>query len=79
MGIQLIIEASVAEIETALGKVATECEIFQISPKIYGISLPGKVIDSEGEDWVRARLFGLKYFDLWEGKWNSPNPDPVAD
>lgn len=72
MGIQLFILASSPEIEAAIGTVASECDIFNISPHAYGVSIPGKVVDTSGDDWIRAKLSKLKHFDLWEGKWNSP-------
>lgn len=70
MGIQVIVKAkSASEIETALGNIAPECEVFPIDTTDWGLSIPTKIIDAVGEQNVQAALDKLNHFDLWAGKW----------
>jgi hypothetical protein len=75
MGIQIIVKTkTVSDIETALGGIASECEIFAIDTTDWGVSIPGKVINAVGEQHVEAVLGKLEYFDLWAGAWKSAKP-----
>ena len=75
MGIQVIVKTKAADnIETALGRIASECEIFPIDTENWGVSIPGKVIDVVGEQQVEAALEKLEHFDLWAGTWKSAKP-----
>jgi len=73
MGIQVVAEAStIAEVEKALGKIASECEVFAAGGGRFGVSVPTRLVDAVGEGAVRKALSRLRHFDLWEGKWNEP-------
>lgn len=75
MGIQIIVKTkTVSDIETVLGRIASECEIFAIDTTNWGVSIPGNVIDSVGEQHIEATLEKLEYFDLWAGAWKSARP-----
>ncbi|MFZ6759600.1 hypothetical protein ACO0K9_20530 [Undibacterium sp. Ji50W] len=75
MGIQVIVKAKVAsDIESALGDIASECEIFPIDNANWGISIPAKLIDIVGEKNVRESLGKLDHFDLWTGVWMPTKP-----
>nr|WP_315487883.1 hypothetical protein [uncultured Rhodoferax sp.] len=70
MGIQVIVKAEAAsDIESALGHIASECEIFPINTAEYGVSIPGKVFDAIGTQHVEAALKRFDHFDLWAGVW----------
>ncbi|MBC3919410.1 hypothetical protein H8L32_18105 [Undibacterium sp. CY18W] len=75
MGIQVIVRARVAsDIESALGNIALECEIFSIDSSSWGISIPTKLIDVVGEKNVREFLGKFDHFDLWTGVWIPAKP-----
>ncbi|MFZ6769859.1 hypothetical protein ACO0LM_22630 [Undibacterium sp. Di26W] len=75
MGIQVIVKAKVAsDIESALGDIASECEIFPIDSTSWGISIPAKLIEAIGEKNIRRALEKLDHFDLWAGVWTSTKP-----
>lgn len=69
MGLQLIVKADRNKIEKALGPLMSECEVFLVSPGIFGISIPEKSISVIGEKVVLHRLEQLERFDLWQGSW----------
>lgn len=73
MGIQVLAIASTrTEVEKALGRFASECEIFAVGSDRFGVSVPTKLVDVIGEANVRKALSQLRHFDLWEGKWHEP-------
>lgn len=75
MGIQVIVKAkAISDIESAFGRIASECEIFSIDTEDWGVSIPGKIIETVGEQHVEAALEKLDYFDLWAGTWKSAKP-----
>jgi hypothetical protein len=73
MGIQVIIKTtSEIDIESALGDIAKQCEIFPIEEGIFGLSIPTKLIDSIGEKAAEKKLDSLEHFNLWAGTWRKP-------
>ncbi len=73
MGLQLLIEApGEADLEAALGQMASDCEIFPAGRGHFGMSVPSNVLDAAGEDAVRKSLSRFRRYDLWEGKWHEP-------
>lgn len=72
MALQFIIRSLHADaIARALADTAAECEIFPLdAPHRFGLSIPTKVVDTVGEDTLRARLATLCHYDLWAGQWN---------
>lgn len=72
MGMQVIIKAtSKIDIESVLGDIASQCEIFPIEAGHFGLSIPTKVFDSV-EHSVKTKLTALEHFDLWAGSWYKP-------
>ena len=70
MGIQLVVKSdALNSIESALEKIASQCEIFPIKSGYFGLSIPTKVVDSIGEKQVKLSLAKLEHFDLWAGEW----------
>ena len=73
MGMQVIIKATAEnDIESALGNIATQCEIFPIEASLFGLSIPTKVFDTVGEQAIKSKLASLEHFDLWAGYWRKP-------
>lgn len=73
MGMQLTIKTTAQnDIESALGDIAAQCEIFPIEAGLFGLSIPTKVFDSVGEKAVKSKLTSLEHFDLWAGSWHKP-------
>lgn len=73
MGIQVVVKAtSEKDIESALGVIAAQCEIFPIEAGLFGLSIPTKIIDSIGEQCTETKLATLEHFDLWAGAWHKP-------
>lgn len=73
MSLQLVIlSGDLADIETALGAILSECEVFPMRAARFGLSIPTKVLDALGEETVLRTLSSLEYFDLWAGRWNKP-------
>jgi hypothetical protein len=71
MGVQIIVEAADAvNIATALGSAADQCEMFPMGSALLGVSIPSRVVDLIGEQVLLRKLGTLKWYDLWEGKWN---------
>ena len=69
MGVQIIVDASPEIVSRALGKFAEYCEIFPMGQNRSGLSIPTKVCGEQNEEWLRERLLGLTYYDLYAGKW----------
>ena len=77
MGFQVVIKArSPKAIESALGSVAPQCEIFPMGGDLFGLSIPTKIFQSLGDGAVKAKLALLEHFDLWRGTWCKPEPKP---
>jgi len=69
MGIQVIIKADQHKIESALGSLYSESEVFPVSSGIFGLSIPTSIIDQVGEDEIFRRLEPLERYWLWLGHW----------
>lgn len=71
MALQLIVVNQPAEaVERQLGDLAIQCEIFPMSVRHVGVSVPKKVLESMGgEGPVRAKFSGMNYYDLFKGQW----------
>jgi hypothetical protein len=71
MALQLIIVNQAAEaVERQLGDIAVQCEIFPMSSRHVGVSVPKKVLDGIGGDGpVRAKFSRMNYYDLYKGQW----------
>lgn len=73
MGLQVIIKAeSIASIESRLGSLGQQCEVFPIESGIFGFSIPTKVIDTIGDSALEKQLALFEYYDLWSGEWKKP-------
>lgn len=73
MSLQLVIlSGDLADIETALGTILFECEVFPMGAARFGLSIPTKVLDAMGQEALLRKLSSLEYFDLWAGRWNKP-------
>lgn len=76
MGMQFVIKAKdIKSIESSLGALSNQCEIFPIEAGCFGLSIPTQVIDSVGENSIREKLTALEFFDLWSGVWKKPKPN----
>jgi hypothetical protein len=69
MGVQIIVDAPPEIVSRALGELAEYCEIFPMGQNRSGLSIPTKVYDEPDEEWLRERLPGLTYYDLYAGEW----------
>lgn len=48
----------------------SECvEIFPIEKEHFGISIPTKVVDEQGEDTILNFMMTYDHYDLWSGLW----------
>jgi len=72
MSLQLIVQCgSVAEVETMLSaSCGSATEVFAIDTDNIGISIPTLLLDSVGEDRIRAALSHVRVYDLYCGIWN---------
>ena len=71
MGVQIIIDAPPEIVSRALSELAEYCEIFPMGQNRNGLSIPTKVYGERDEEWLRERLLGLTYYDLYAGEWVS--------
>ena len=73
MGIQIIIKSNdLGRIRAALDGFAPGCEVFPIDHEVSGVSIPSRVLDAHGEPALQATLGAFEYFDLWAGRWQTP-------
>lgn len=73
MGIQIIIKSSdLGSIRAALDGFAPGCEVFPIDHEDSGVSIPSWVLEAHGEPALQATLAAFEYFDLWAGRWQTP-------
>lgn len=74
MSLQIVVLAdSVALIESALGALFLQSEVFSIGPGKFGLVVPTKVLDATGEEALLRMLQSFEYFDLWAGRWSRPD------
>ncbi len=71
MSLQLIVQCgSVADVEAMLATTAEGgAEVFAIDVDRVGISIPTRLLDSVGEEAVRAALRRVRVYDLYAGAW----------
>ena len=70
MAYQIIVEKAEKErSETALNFIWDEIEVFEVSEKLIGVSIPTKVLDTKGEDEIIKKINSFRHYNLWEGKW----------
>lgn len=73
MGIRILVKSqSVKAVESALGALASESEIFPAGTELFGVSVPTAVVDSFGEQAVFQRLASVEHYELWSGVWRKP-------
>ncbi|MCE9548687.1 MAG: hypothetical protein K8T25_24685 [Planctomycetia bacterium] len=73
MGFQVVVKAdSQSAVETLLGDLASQCEIFPVEEGLIGVSIPTKILDAYGEGTINEKLKVRPFFDLWAGKWEHP-------
>jgi hypothetical protein len=65
----IIVNQSLEAVTRQLGNIAPQCEIFPISSRHVGVSVPSKVLEAIGEDRVRESLMRMNYYDLYKGQW----------
>jgi hypothetical protein len=65
----IIVDQPLEAVSRQLGNIAPQCEIFPISSRHVGVSVPSKVLEAIGEDGVRESLTRMNYFDLHKGQW----------
>lgn len=71
MSLQLIARCgSLREIGDRLAPVCAGAEIFAIDREHVGISVPTRLLDTVGEDTVRAALRQISVYDLYAGVWS---------
>ncbi len=57
MGLQIVVSAQTTkDVEIALGAILAESELFPITDGQFGISIPTKILDSIGEEFVLRKL-----------------------
>ncbi len=73
MGIQVLVRGtSIEAVQSALGPLALQSEIFPVESSLFGVSVPTSVVDSAGEQAVSQQLASLEYYELWSGSWRKP-------
>ncbi|SDP32933.1 hypothetical protein SAMN04488595_107146 [Ralstonia sp. 25mfcol4.1] len=72
MSLQLIVQCgTVAEVETMLSaSCGSAVEVFAIDMDNIGVSIPTLLLDSVGEERIRAALSHARVYDLYSGIWN---------
>ena len=71
MSLQIIFRDS--SVVSVLGDIAALSDVFPLADGTIGVAIPGKVVDSAGEDVIIHVLSSVEYFDLYTGEWRRPN------
>ncbi|MGF6607820.1 hypothetical protein OKW45_002720 [Paraburkholderia sp. WSM4175] len=72
MSLQLIVlSGSAADVESMLAPSCGDAaEVFTIDTENVGVSIPTLLLDSVGEEKIRAALGHTRVYDLYAGVWN---------
>lgn len=59
----------ISDLVQALENLAEVVELFHIGGEMWGVSIPTRLVDLEGEASIRKMLQGLNVYDLYSGTW----------
>lgn len=71
MALQYIIKTSCdfEDLEKTFFALSECVEVFPIEKERFGISIPTRIVDEQGEDKILNFMMTYDHYDLWSGLW----------